>query len=164
MYTSNPKNREKYELNHFKDNRNTILDLFCTNNYVGSDVALFDHMLMRHDLKYTLAHINKNTGTGVFISAINGHNLTYFSLFFSVNIAILLWRFKTGNKHVLFTGMGFIRSGLKGGYNMLTKCKSFADAFIIQTCGNNKQLDYATPRSTNCACSAGFKQNRFNSA
>ena len=23
---------------------------------------------------------------------------------------------------------------------MLTKCKSFADAFIIQTCGNNKQL------------------------
>ena len=26
---------------------------------------------------------------------------------------------------------------LKGGYNMLTKCKSFADAFIIQTCGNN---------------------------
>ena len=38
---------------------------------------------------------------------------------------------------------------LKGGYNMLTKCKSFADAFIIQTCGNNKQLDYATPRSTN---------------
>ena len=22
---------------------------------------------------------------------------------------------------------------LKGGYNMLTKCKSFADAFIIQT-------------------------------
>ena len=53
---------------------------------------------------------------------------------------------------------------LKGGYNMLTKCKSFADAFIIQTCGNNKQLDYATPRSTNCACSAVFKQNRFNSA
>ena len=44
---------------------------------------------------------------------------------------------------------------------MLTKCKSFADAFIIQTCGNNKQLDYATPRSTNCACSAVFKQNRF---
>ena len=35
-----------------------------TNNYVGSDVALFDRMLMRHDLKYTLAHINKNTGTG----------------------------------------------------------------------------------------------------
>ena len=28
---------------------------------------------------------------------------------------------------------------------MLTKCKSFADAFVIQTCGNNKQLDYATP-------------------
>ena len=53
---------------------------------------------------------------------------------------------------------------LKGGYNMLTKCKSFADAFIIQTCGNNKQLDYATPRSTNCACSAVFKRNRFNSA
>ena len=53
---------------------------------------------------------------------------------------------------------------LKGGYNMLTKCKSFADAFIIQTCGNNKQLDYATPRSTNYACSAVFKQNRFNSA
>ena len=53
---------------------------------------------------------------------------------------------------------------LKGGYNMLTKCKSFADAFIIQTCANNKQLDYATPRSTNCACSAVFKQNRFNSA
>ena len=26
---------------------------------------------------------------------------------------------------------------------MLTECKSFADAFIIQTCGNNKQLDYA---------------------
>ena len=53
---------------------------------------------------------------------------------------------------------------LKGGYNMLTQCKSFADAFIIQTCGNNKQLDYSTPRSTNCACSAVFKQNRFNSA
>ena len=53
---------------------------------------------------------------------------------------------------------------LKGGYNMLTKCKCFADAFIIQTCGNNKQLDYATPRSTNCAYSAVFKQNRFNSA
>ena len=53
---------------------------------------------------------------------------------------------------------------LKGGYNMLTRCKSFADAFIIQTCGNNKQLDYATPRSTNCAYSAVFKQNRFNSA
>ena len=53
---------------------------------------------------------------------------------------------------------------LKGGFNMLTKCKSFADAFIIQTCGNKKQLDYATPRSTNCACSAVFKQNRFNSA
>ena len=35
-----------------------------TNNYVSSDVALFDRMLMRHDLKYTLAHINKNTGTG----------------------------------------------------------------------------------------------------
>ena len=35
-----------------------------TNNYVGSDVALFDRMLMRHDLKYKLAHINKNTGTG----------------------------------------------------------------------------------------------------
>ena len=47
---------------------------------------------------------------------------------------------------------------------MLTKCKSFADAFIIQTCGNNKQLDYATPRSTNCACTAVFKQNCFNSA
>ena len=53
---------------------------------------------------------------------------------------------------------------LKGGYNMLTKCKSFADAFIIQTCGINRQLDYATPRSTNSACSAVFKQNRFNSA
>ena len=53
---------------------------------------------------------------------------------------------------------------LKGGYNMLIQCKSFADALIIQTCGNNKQLDYATPRSTNCACSAVFKQNRFNSA
>ena len=40
-----------------------------TNNYVGSDVALFDRMLMRHDLKYTLAHINKNTGTGDNISS-----------------------------------------------------------------------------------------------
>ena len=30
-------------------------------------------------------------------------------------------------------------------YNFLTKCKSFADTFIIQTCGNNRQLDYATP-------------------
>ena len=60
--------------------------------------------------------------------------------------------------------MLFLLLTLKGGYNMLTKCKSFADAFIIQTCGNNKQLDYATPRSTNCACSAVFKQNRFNSA
>ena len=58
--------------------------------------------------------------------------------------------------HIIYT--------LKGGYNMLTKCKSFADALIIQTCGNNKQLDYATPRSTNCACSAVFKHNRFNSA
>ena len=57
-----------------------------------------------------------------------------------------------------------VKQILKGGYNMLAKCKSFADAFIIQTCGNNKQLDYATPRSTNCACSAVFKQNRFNSA
>ena len=54
--------------------------------------------------------------------------------------------------------------GLKGGCNMLTKCKSFADAFIIQTCGKQQQLDYATPRSTNFACSAVFKQNRFNSA
>ena len=60
--------------------------------------------------------------------------------------------------------IGISPLNLKGGYNMLTKCKSFADAFIIQTCGNNKQLDYATPRSTNCACSAVFKQNRFNSA
>ena len=58
----------------------------------------------------------------------------------------------------------FVDPHLKGGYNMLTKSKSFADAFIIQTCGNNKQRDYATPRSTNCACSAVFKQNRFNSA
>ena len=47
---------------------------------------------------------------------------------------------------------------------MLIQCKSFANALIIQTCGNNKQLDYATPRSTNCACSAVFKQNRFNLA
>ena len=53
---------------------------------------------------------------------------------------------------------------LKGGYNLLTKCKSFTDAFIIQTCGNNRQLDYATPRSTNCACSAVSQQNCFNSA
>ena len=28
MYTSNSKKRQKHELNHFKDNRNTILDLF----------------------------------------------------------------------------------------------------------------------------------------
>ena len=30
MYTLNPKNWEKHELNHFKDNRNTILDLFSS--------------------------------------------------------------------------------------------------------------------------------------
>ena len=62
-----------------------------------------------------------------------------------------------------FVGCLCYADDLKGGHNMLTKCKSFANAFIIQTCGNNKQLDYATPQSTNCACSAVFKQNRFNS-
>ena len=53
---------------------------------------------------------------------------------------------------------------LKGGYRLLTKCKRFADAFIIQTCGSNRQLDYATPRSTNCACSEVFRENDFNAA
>ena len=28
---------------------------------------------------------------------------------------------------------------LKGGYNVLTKCKSFADAFLNQTCGNSRR-------------------------
>ena len=45
-----------------------------------------------------------------------------------------------------------VRSGrLKGGYNMLTKCKSFADAFMIQTCGNNKQLDIMQLRGARTA-------------
>ena len=43
-----------------------------------------------------------------------------------------------------------MQNSLKGGYKLLRKCKSFTDAFIIQTCGNNRQLDYATPRSTKC--------------
>ena len=34
---------------------------------------------------------------------------------------------------------------------MLTKCKSFADAFIIQTCGNNRQLDIMQLRGARTA-------------
>ena len=73
----------------------------------------------------------------------------------------------TQNHHYCYSknkGHYISRKILKGGYRLLTKCKSFPDAFIIQICGNNRQLDYATPRSTNCACSSVFRQNDINAA
>ena len=51
-----------------------------------------------------------------------------------VIVSLTVFHFRTGAGEALILT-------LKGGYRLLMKCKSFADAFIIQTCGNDRQLD-----------------------
>ena len=44
----------------------------------------------------------------------------------------------------------------KGRVQLPHELKSFADAFLDETCGSSRQLDYALA----CACSVVLKQNR----
>ena len=63
MYTSNPKNWEKHELNHFKDNWYTILDLFssltCDNKMAreneNTELLMFYFKLV-HFIRYMHNH------------------------------------------------------------------------------------------------------------
>ena len=63
--------------------------------------------------------------------------------------------------------LGYTWKILKGGCNALTKSKSFADAFLNQTCVVTAGYDYAVfmplREARTCADSVVFMQSRFNS-
>ena len=45
----------------------------------------------------------------------------------------------------------------KGMVQLAHELESFADSFLDETCGSNRQLDYATPRNTNVCMFSGVE-------